>query len=327
MPFPNRSGIHLFTLFIGYSHMHRTLKAQEIAVPRPDFSRLVYTWIIWSGFILMLAWSFVPAEMHRLTEVVTGAENMAVIMGDFAHPSFRYWRDWMGLMVETVQMAIWGSLLSMILAVPFGLMSSANVVPAWISFPTRRLMDALRAINELVFAIIFVSAVGLGPLAGVLALAVHTTGVLAKLFSEAVEQIDSRPVEGIRATGSPGVGEIVFGIFPQVMPLWISTTLYRFESNIRSATVLGFVGAGGIGIALYDTMRSFDFASVAGILLIVIFVVSIFDILSQLLRKVVIDGEDHLSLVNFLVFLTVLFLGIELILARVIEIDPLIRAL
>lgn len=291
---------------------------QDIAVPRPELSRRIYGWIIWSGFAVMLAWSFVPAEMHRLAELVTGASNMAEMLEDFASPSFRYWRDWTELMIETVQMAIWGSLLSVVLGVPFGLMSSANVVPSWVWFPTRRLMDALRAINELVFALIFVSAVGLGPLAGVLAITVHTTGVLAKLFSEAVEQIDSRPVEGIRATGASGLGEVVYGIIPQVMPLWISTALYRFESNIRSATVLGFVGAGGIGIALYDTMRSFDFASVSGIILIIILVVSLFDVVSQLLRRVVIDGENHGLLILFLGALAALTVLIELILARVL---------
>lgn len=289
---------------------------QGITIPRRDLSTRIYGWFIWGGFAVMLIWSFVPAEIHRLTELATGASNMAELMGDFASPSFRYWRDWTELMIETVQMAIWGSLLSVILGVPFGLMSSANVVPAWVWFPTRRLMDALRAINELVFALIFVSAVGLGPLAGVLAITVHTTGVLAKLFSEAVEQIDPRPVEGIRATGASGIGEIIYGIIPQVMPLWISTALYRFESNIRSATVLGFVGAGGIGIALYDTMRSFDFGAVSGIMLIVILVVSLFDVLSQLLRRVVIDGENHGALIVFLGALAALTGFVELVLAR-----------
>ena len=301
--------------------------ARAVAVPRPELSRRIYGWVIWGGFALMLAWSFAPAEMHRLTELVTGAANMAEMMGEFADPSFRYWRDWLGLMLETVQMAIWGTLLAVLLGVPFGLLSAANVVPGWVWFPMRRLMDALRAINELVFALVFVSAVGLGPLAGVLALAVHTTGVLAKLFAEAVEQIDPRPVEGIRATGATVVHEIVFGIIPQVMPLWISTALYRFESNIRSATVLGFVGAGGIGVALYDTMRSFDFGAVSGIMLVIILVVSLFDILSQLLRSVVIDGEDHGLLVAYLAGLAALFVFVELALARVIDVDAWLRAL
>jgi phosphonate transport system permease protein len=292
--------------------------AKNIAVPGPDLSRRIYGWIIWGGFALMLLWSFVPAEMHRLGELVTGASNMAEMMSDFASPNFRYWRDWTELMLETVQMAIWGSLLSVILGVPFGLMSSANVAPAWIWFPTRRLMDALRAINELVFALIFVSAVGLGPLAGVLAITVHTTGVIAKLFSEAVEQIDPRPVEGIRATGASWLVEIIYGIIPQVMPLWISTALYRFESNIRSATVLGFVGAGGIGIAIYDTMRSFDFGAVSGIMLIVILVVSLFDVLSQLLRRVVIDGSNHGFLIAFLAVLATVTGVTELVLLGIL---------
>ena len=104
-------------------------------------------------------------------------------------------------------------------------------------------MDACRAINELVFAVLFVVAVGLGPFAGVMALFVHNLGIIAKLFSEAVEAIDPYPVEGIRATGASKLQEIVYGIIPQVAPLWISFSLYRFETNVRSATVLGVVGA------------------------------------------------------------------------------------
>src|SRR5690606_21259568 len=107
-------------------------------------------------------------------------------------------------------------------------------------------------INEMVFAMLFVVAVGLGPFAGVMALFVHTTGVLAKLFSEAVEAIDPGPVEGVRATGATSLQEIIFGVIPQVMPLWISYSLYRFESNVRSATVVGMVGAGGIGVILWE---------------------------------------------------------------------------
>ncbi|MGF1501125.1 MAG: phosphonate ABC transporter, permease protein PhnE [Paracoccaceae bacterium] len=297
----------------------------EIAVPRPELSRQIYGWIIWGSLALILAWSFFPAEMDRLPELVAGAGNMAELMGDFAEPKFRYWETYARLMLETVQMAVWGSLFAVILAVPLGLLSSSNLAPAWVTFPVRRLMDAFRAINELVFALIFVAAVGLGPLAGVLALVVHTTGVLAKLFSEAVEAIDPRPVEGIRATGASQIQEIVYGVGPQVLPLWISISLYRFESNIRSASVLGFVGAGGIGMSLYDTMRSFDYGAVAGILLILIVVVSIFDILSQFLRKVVIDGADHGPFVAYLAAVAVLILTIELHLADLIDLNVYLR--
>lgn len=291
------------------------------AIPRPPLSAQIYSAIVWGALVLILAWSFFPAEMDRLPELIDGADNMATLMGDFAEPSFRYWRDYLELMLETVQMAVWGSILAVILSVPFALLSSTNLVPWWVTFPMRRLMDAARAINELVFALIFVAAVGLGPLAGVLALVVHTTGTLAKLFSEAVEAIDPRPVEGIRATGASTLQEIVYGVIPQVLPLWISLSLYRFESNIRSATVLGFVGAGGIGISLYDAMRGFNFSATSAILLIIILVVSLFDILSSLLRRVVIDGEDHLPLVLYLVFLTAIIVTGELSLARVIDLN------
>jgi phosphonate transport system permease protein len=149
-------------------------------------------------------------------------------------------------------------------------------------------MDAFRAINEIVFALLFVVAVGLGPLAGVLALAVHNIGIVAKLFSEAVEAIDPRPVEGIRATGATRLQEVVHGVFPQVMPLWSSFTLYRFETNVRSATVLGIVGAGGIGQPLFENIRSFEYGHTAAIMIIIVLTVSFIDIVSAQFRKVLV---------------------------------------
>ncbi|MEZ5909106.1 MAG: ABC transporter permease subunit [Hyphomicrobiaceae bacterium] len=117
--------------------------------------------------------------------------------------------------------------------------------------------------------------VGLGPLAGVLALFVHNTGIIAKLFSEAVEAIDPRPVEGIRATGATRLQEVIFGVIPQVLPMWSSLTLYRFETNVRSATVLGIVGAGGIGQSLYENIRSFNYSETSTIIIIVLAVMLI----------------------------------------------------
>jgi phosphonate transport system permease protein len=168
--------------------------------------------------------------------------------------------------------------------VPFGLLSSANITPAWIHQPIRRLMDSARAINEMVFAMLFVVAVGLGPFAGVLALWVHTTGSLAKLFSEAVEAIDPQPVEGIRSTGASALHEIVYGVIPQVMPLWISYTLYRFEANVRSASVVGMVGAGGIGVVLFEVIRGFEYAQTCAVLIILAVSVTLIDLLSAHLR-------------------------------------------
>jgi len=137
----------------------------------------------------------------------------------------------------------------------------------------------------MVFAMLFIVAVGLGPFAGVLALWVHTTGVLAKLFAEAVEAIDPRPMEGVRATGASALEEILYGVIPQVLPLWISYSLYRFESNVRSASVLGMVGAGGIGVILYEVIRGFAYAETAAVLLIIIISVTLIDVISARIRQ------------------------------------------
>ncbi len=221
-------------------------------------------------------------------DLIRDSGNMAQYARDFFPPDFRDWRLYLDEMLVTVQIALWGTALAVLTAIPLSLMASSNIAPVWINQPTRRLMDACRAINEMVFAMLFVVAVGLGPFAGVLALWVHTTGILAKLFSEAVEAIHTEPVEGIRSTGAGALHEIVYGVIPQVLPLWVSFTLYRFESNVRSATVVGMVGAGGIGVVLWDIMRGFQYAQTAAVLLIIILTVTAIDMISSRIRKALI---------------------------------------
>lgn len=262
----------------------KTLAELEIHL-RPDHKANVANMLIWAVVAAGLIWSFGPAEMINARFLVIDAGNMAEFAGEFLRPNFHdgdvYLRD----MLITINIAIWGTFLSIVVGIPFALLSSENIAPIWIVQPVRRLMDAFRAINELVFALLFVAAVGLGPFAGVMALFVHNTGIIAKLFSEAVEAIDPHPVEGIRATGANRVEEIVFGVIPQVVPLWTSFSLYRFETNVRSATVLGIVGAGGIGHVLWESFRSFDFARTSAIIIVVVLSVSVIDIVSQRLRQ------------------------------------------
>ena len=238
----------------------------------------------WAAALAFLGWAWKGAEIRPL-DLVRDAGNIATYLSDFFPPNFRDWRIYLGEMLVTLHIAVWGTLLAVLAAVPLGLAASANVAPAWIHQPVRRLMDACRAINEMVFALLFIVAVGLGPFAGVLALFVHTTGTLAKLFSEAVEAIDPRPVEGIRATGAHPLVEILYGVIPQVMPLWLSFTLYRFESNVRSASVVGMVGAGGIGVVLFEVIRGFQYAQTCAVLIILVVSVSLIDLVSARLRK------------------------------------------
>ena len=245
------------------------------------------TLVGWGLFFIVLGWSWEGAEMNPLA-LVEYSSNMLTLGADFFPPNWHDWSLYVEQMMITIQIAVWGTVLAIIAAIPFGILCSENLMPWWIYQPVRRLMDAARAINEMVFAMIFVVAVGLGPFAGVLALFVHTTGILAKLFSEAVEAIEPGPVEGVRSTGSSALQEIIYGVIPQVLPLWISFALYRFESNVRSATVLGMVGAGGIGVILWESIRGFMFQETCTVILIIILSVTLLDLFSQKLRKMVI---------------------------------------
>jgi phosphonate transport system permease protein len=145
-------------------------------------------------------------------------DNMVEYISSYFPPDFNDWNYYFSETLITISMGVWGTLMAAIAAVPLSILASNNMCPVWVVQPTRRLLDAMRAINEIVFALIFVVAVGLGPFAGVLALFVHTTGVLGKLFSEAVESIEPGPVEGIRATGASQIQEVIYGVIPQVMP-------------------------------------------------------------------------------------------------------------
>lgn len=241
-------------------------------------------WIV-AFAVLGAAWR--GADMRPL-DLLSDSGNMGQFAKDFFPPDFGDWRIYVQELLVTLAVAVWGTVLAVVCAIPCGLLSARNMAPVWVVQPLRRVMDACRAINEMVFAMLFIVAVGLGPFAGVLALWVHTTGVLAKLFAEAVEAIDPRPAEGVRATGATGLDEIIYAVLPQVLPLWISYVLYRFESNVRSAMVVGMVGAGGIGVVLYEAIRSFNYAQTAAVMIMVIVVVTAIDLVSAWLRERVI---------------------------------------
>ncbi len=258
---------------------------KALAPPIRPLSDRLFDILVWGGVILLLIVSFIPAEIYKLPLLFTNSENMQTFTQRFTHPDFTDWKLYVGAMWLTVQIALWGTFFAVVLAIPLGFMCASNVSPQWLVWPMRRVMDFLRSVNELVLGTVFLVAVGLGPLAGVLALALHTAGVLAKLFSEAVEAIDSRPVEGVKATGATKLHEIKWGVLPQVAPLWTSFALYRFESNARSATVLGLIGAGGIGQTLFENINAFKHEETAAIVVIIVIAVSLIDLLSQVMRS------------------------------------------
>jgi phosphonate transport system permease protein len=240
--------------------------------------------LIWGGLAVLLLASFQSAEVGKIGDLFSGSENMRKLGVEFIRPNWTDWRAYVAGMWLTLQMALWGTFLAILIAAPLGLAAARNLSPIWIQQPVRRLLDVMRSVPDLVIGAIFVVAVGLGPFAGVMALAVNTGGVLGKLFSEAVEAIEAGPVEGVRATGAGALQQIVWGVMPQVAPLWTSYALYRLEANARSATLLSLIGAGGIGQNLFDSINSFAFDQTGAIVIVIVVAVSGIDLLSQLIR-------------------------------------------
>ena len=189
---------------------------------------------------------------------------------------------------ETLSIALLGTLISAVLAFPFAVLAARNILPIWVTrFFLRRTFDTIRGIDTLIWALIWISVVGLGPFAGVLAVATADFGAFGKLFSETIETADQKPVEGIRSTGGTAAQEFRFGILPQVLPVIAGQILYFFESNTRSATIIGIVGAGGIGLHLSEQIRTLEWQRVAFLVIMVLIVVAVIDVISSRLRAAI----------------------------------------
>ncbi len=256
-----------------------------LPVPTKSLAGRAVDLAVFGGVVVLLGMTIHAVELRRLPLVLSNSDKIGRFASGFLKPDFSQWRLFVVQMGVTLAIALWGTALAIVIAIPLGVAAARNVTPWWIWQPVRRLLDLMRAVPDLVVGYLFIVAVGLGPLTGVLALAINTGGVLAKLFSEAVESIDPGPVEGVRAVGGTRLQEVVWGVLPQVGPLWTSYALYRFESSARSATVLGLIGAGGIGQLLFDSLNTYAYGQVAAIILIIIAAVSLIDLLSQALRS------------------------------------------
>lgn len=222
----------------------------------------------------------------RPLELLRDVGNIGQFLKGYLNPSFAHAGEYAWQCVVTVCIALWGTLLAVCVAVPLGLLGARNLAPhPLVYLAARRVMDVLRAVNEFVFALMFVTAVGLGPFAGMLALGLHTGGVLGKLLSETIEAIDPGQLEGVAAVGAGRAHVIAFGVVPQVMPNFLSYILLRFESDIRSASVIGMVGGGGIGFYLWDTIRAFNDREAATVILLIVVMVMCVDVVSSRIRR------------------------------------------
>jgi phosphonate transport system permease protein len=234
---------------------------------------------------IVLGWAGRVIELRPL-ELVRDIGNIGVFLKGYLHPSFANIGEYAWQCLVTICIALWGTVLAAAISIPLGLLGARNLSPhPAVYFVTRRVMDVLRAVNEFVFALMFVTAVGLGPFAGMLALGIHTGGVLAKLLSETIESIEPGQVEGVAATGAGRLHVIAFGVVPQVMPNFLSYVMLRFESDIRSASVIGMVGGGGIGFYLWDTIRSFKDREAATVILLIVAMVMLTDLVSSRVRR------------------------------------------
>jgi phosphonate transport system permease protein len=189
---------------------------------------------------------------------------------------------------ETLSIALLGTTLAAVMALPVSLFAARNVVPNLIRFPVRRVLDSIRGVDTLIWALVWINVVGLGPFAGVLAIAVSDFGAFGKLFSEAIEAADRKQVEGIRASGGSALHEIRFGLMPQVLPVIAGQVLYFIESNTRSATIIGIVGAGGIGLQLAEQIRVLEWQKVSFLILMILVAVGAIDWISGRLRFAII---------------------------------------
>lgn len=238
----------------------------------------------WSAHGTQLSWSELAAGLPQI--------------GDFLSRSFP--PNWsilgklVGPAIETIQIAIWGTLLGVIGAIPLSFLAARNLNRNRVVYQAvRQMLNVTRSINELILALVFVSAVGLGPFPGVLALALHGVGMVGKFFAESIEEIDDGPLEALRATGARPLQVIAFGVLPQVITAWIATVLYRFEVDLRQATVLGMVGAGGLGFELVNSLKLFRYQDTATCIVVVTLMVVTADTISGRLRRLIRDGNVH----------------------------------
>jgi phosphonate transport system permease protein len=268
------------------SELNKTYQLYPALFKRPLRQRLVQilAWICFTGFT---AYCLAELGFFNFNTIASGIKKLSGVIA-FMLPPASHGRlmNFILAMLETLGMAFLGTLLASVLALPMGFLGSKNIIgnPVF-HFGLRRVFDFIRGIDALIWALVWINVVGLGPFAGILAIGCSVSGELAKLFSEAIENVDHKQIEGVKASGANPVQLMRYAILPQVFPVILSTTLYYFESNTRSATILGIVGAGGIGLQLADRIRVLAWDQASLIIIMILITVYLIDSASNYIRQ------------------------------------------
>jgi phosphonate transport system permease protein len=238
---------------------------------------------LWAIIAVVLVWAGAGAGLNP-DKLVSGLPNMGDFLARLFPPTFDKFGIIAKLLIETLQMAVVGTVLGALASLLLSFGAASNIAPRWVYAGCRWILNVLRSIPELIYALMFVSAVGLGPFAGILAIVLGSVGSIGKIYAEAMESVQPGPVEALTAVGADKRQIIAYAILPQAAPLLVSYTLLLFEGNVRGATILGLVGAGGIGLELTTAMRMYDYGHLCAIILSIIVLVSIIDRLSAFIR-------------------------------------------
>ena len=234
--------------------------------------------------VVMIAAYYVGLFDYR--KLADGLPAIRTLFGETIPPNFSEWRNWIKPLGDTLAMSVAGTALAVMLSLPLAILAARNTTPHPLVYQLARgLLNALRSVPELILGILFVAAVGFGALPGVLALGLHSVGMVGKFFAEAIEHADDGPIEAARTAGGSRLQVILHGVLPQVLPQMADTAIYRWEYNFRASTVMGMVGAGGIGFELMGSLRIMQYQEVSAILLVILAMVTLVDAFSSHLRR------------------------------------------
>jgi phosphonate transport system permease protein len=258
---------------------------QEQSTPRVAFAP---NWGARIGWLLLALYIvYAGSQLGFSAERFSaGLEHGHRFLARMFPPNFSRWELIASGIIESIQIAVIATFFGILLSLPVGLLAARNLTPGWISWPTRAFIALCRSFHPIIVAILFVKAIGFGALAGVMALIVASIGFISKLFAEAIEEISLKQVEAVRATGAGFLSILIMGVLPQVLPRFIGFATYQLDSNLRNSTMVGIVGGGGIGAALFTAYQRFDFDVVLGILIIIVSLIMVAEIVSGWARRV-----------------------------------------